>query len=48
MDARDTDTNIDKFVPKCEIRQQIGLVANFLFCYFLRIQINKNKLVNNN
>ena len=29
-----TNTNIDSFIPKCEIRQQIGLVSDFLFCYF--------------
>ena len=35
MEARNIDMTIDQFVPKYEIRQRIGLVADFIFIFLL-------------
>ena len=42
------NTNIDPFIPKCEMKQQIVLVSDFLFLLFYVNSNKQNILVNYN
>ena len=46
--CKNVNTNIDPFIPKCEIRQRIEFVSDFLFCYLSADSNKQHKLVNNN
>ena len=46
MNARNINTNIDQLIPKYEMKQQVSLITNFLFC---SVDSNKqDKLAKNN
>ena len=48
MDAKKINTNIDSFIPKCETKQQIVLVSDFLFLMFSMDSNKQNTLANDN